>query len=119
MGSSNETSFYGNVNNPWDLEGHQAAHLVVLQLRLLLEWHRLLLVRAGGSIRQPAALTGITDLKPTYGRCSRFGMIAFASSLDQTGILSISAEDAAIFLEHGGLRSERLNFFNGDSTEVH
>ncbi len=99
MGSSNETSFYGTVKNPWNTNtvpggssGGSAA-AVAAQLAPAATG-----TDTGGSIRQPAALCNLTGLKPTYGRVSRFGMIAFASSLDQAGPMTKTAEDAAILL---------------------
>jgi aspartyl-tRNA(Asn)/glutamyl-tRNA(Gln) amidotransferase subunit A len=100
MGSSNETSFYGPVKNPWDLSkvpgGSSGGSAAAAAARLAAFTTG---TDTGGSIRQPAALTGVTGVKPTYGRVSRFGMIAFASSLDQAGVLARSAADAAIVLQ--------------------
>ena len=105
MGSSNETSCYGPVVNPWKSKGGNAdltpggssggsASSVAADLCLAA-----LGTDTGGSIRQPAAFTGIVGIKPTYGRCSRWGIVAFASSLDQAGPMTKSVRDAAILLE--------------------
>lgn len=113
MGSSNENSYYGPVKNPWDLEripggssGGSAAAVAACLTPGATG------TDTGGSIRQPAALSGITGIKPTYGRVSRYGMIAYASSLDQGGPMARTAEDAAMLL------NTMAGFDPHDSTSV-
>ena len=113
MGSSNETSFYGAVKNPWNKHavaggssGGSAA-AVAAQLAVCVTG-----TDTGGSIRQPAAFCGVSGIKPTYGRVSRYGMIAYASSLDQGGSMARSAKDCAILLQ------SMAGFDSKDSTSV-
>ena len=113
MGSSNETSWYGPVKNPWDPKkvpgGSSGGSAAAVAARLAPVATG---TDTGGSIRQPAALTALTGIKPTYGRVSRYGMIAFASSLDQAGVLAQSAHDAALVLH------AMSGFDSRDSTSV-
>lgn len=113
MGSSNESSYYGAVKNPWNLDcvpggssGGSAAAVAANMVTLATG------TDTGGSVRQPAAFCGVTGIKPTYGTVSRFGMIAYASSLDQGGAFARSAEDCAYLL------SAMVGFDSRDSTSL-
>ena len=123
MGSSNETSYYGNVKNPWNIKnvpggssGGSAAAVAAMIAPAATA------TDTGGSIRQPASLCGLTGLKPTYGLVSRYGMIAFASSLDQAGPMCHSAEDCAAMLnvmsghdskDSTSIKRDKENYLNG------
>jgi aspartyl-tRNA(Asn)/glutamyl-tRNA(Gln) amidotransferase subunit A len=113
MGSGNENSAFGAVKNPWDVQavpgGSSGGSAAAVAARLAPAATG---TDTGGSIRQPAAFCGITGIKPTYGRVSRFGMIAFASSLDQGGPMALTAEDCALLL------NEMTGFDERDSTSL-
>ena len=113
MGSSNETSYFGAVKNPWNLSkvpgGSSGGSAAAVAARIAPAATG---TDTGGSIRQPAALTSLTGIKPTYGRVSRYGMIAFASSLDQGGVMCLSAADAALLLQ------SMSGFDEKDSTSI-
>ena len=113
MGSSNENSYYGYVLNPWDKDavpgGSSGGSAAAVAARIA---PAATATDTGGSIREPAAFSGVTGIKPTYGRASRWGMIAFASSLDQAGIMTSCAEDAALIF------NGMLGFDARDSTSI-
>ena len=128
MGSSNETSFYGNVKNPWDIKtvpggssGGSAAAVAGMLAPAATA------TDTGGSIRQPASLCGLTGLKPTYGLVSRYGMIAFASSLDQAGPMCHTAEDCAAMMnvmsghdpkDSTSIQREKENYLTGINNPI-
>lgn len=113
MGSSNETSYYGPVKNPWNLQcvpgGSSGGSAAAVAARLV---PFATATDSGGSLRQPASLCGVTGLKPTYGAVSRYGIIAFSSSLDQAGIIARSAKDIALLLPH------LIGFDQKDATSI-
>ncbi len=128
MGSSNETSYYGNVKNPWDIKtvpggssGGSAAAVAGMLAPAATA------TDTGGSIRQPASLCGLTGLKPTYGLVSRYGMIAFASSLDQAGPMCHTAEDCAAMMnvmsghdpkDSTSIEREKENYLTGINNSI-
>jgi aspartyl-tRNA(Asn)/glutamyl-tRNA(Gln) amidotransferase subunit A len=113
MGSSSESSFYGTVKNPWNKEhvpgGSSGGSAAAVAARLA---PGITATDTGGSIRQPASFCGVTGIKPTYGRVSRFGMVSYASSLDQGGPIARNAEDAAMML------NVMAGFDKKDSTSI-
>ncbi|MFY9179236.1 MAG: Asp-tRNA(Asn)/Glu-tRNA(Gln) amidotransferase subunit GatA [Venatoribacter sp.] len=113
MGSTNESSFYGPVNNPWDTSripgGSSGGSAAAVAAGLVAGATA---SDTGGSIRQPAAYCGLTGIKPTYGRVSRWGMVAYASSFDQAGVITQTAEDAALMLQ------QMAGFDEKDSTSM-
>lgn len=128
MGSSNETSFYGNVKNPWDIKtvpgGSSGGSAAAVSGMLA---PAATATDTGGSIRQPASLCGLTGLKPTYGLVSRYGMIAFASSLDQAGPMCHSAEDCAAMMnvmsghdpkDSTSIQREKENYLNSINNSI-
>src|SRR5438128_8546061 len=123
MGSSNETSYFGPVRNPWNVDyvpgGSSGGSAAAVAARLVPAATG---TDTGGSIRQPAALTGISGLKPTYGLCSRYGLVAFASSLDHPGPLAQTAEDCALLLNemagHDARDSTSMNREREDYTRL-